>query len=1287
MNPKYILLILVVLILYGKVSCQNTMQQPLDLGSKSQTFYYSDTKNTNDFTNDYTLRSPQDVFYKFSLTTTMDVTISHCGSELNDTYLHILNESGIRIAYNDDYYGTGKCTNSLHSYIRLANLFPGTYYVISEGYYLNGNITTTIEGIKPLPAGGLYDGSAVVSSANAGSNFILTITPSVATSDVSGLGINESIQTVQYFDGLGRPIETVQRGITTTQQDLATFTEYDGAGRDFKHWLPITSTGNGAFVASTNFTSGSTMDYYDYDTKPYTLTKFEASPLNRVLEQYGAGKAWYDATMRVSTYYQTNVKDEVAYFYVNGLNQLQRSGSYDANTLYKTVVADEDVKTTTQYKDKSGQVIMIRSEKEGYVDTYYVYNDLGQLCYVLPPEAVDNLTADLSDNNSIIKQLCYVYKFDERGNCVQKRLPGCDWINMVYDKSNRLVMSQDGNQNAANSGRRYKLWTVTKYDILGRVLYTGTITDYSCSKTREYYKALLDNQVLTENYNGSTTFYNTGYTCSNIIPDITPLTVNYYDTYGFTALQLNGSNLNYVSPPTGYDAQYSNAKGLITGTRTYILDKSGSYLVTAIYYDYRGRAVQTRSTNQLNGFDYTYNHYDFTGNVLNSLKVHNKAGSAVVPEVYTYTYDHAGRPLVTTYQLNNRLAVILTSNSYDELGRLTTKSRHDGTDTEQFEYNIRNWSTKISSGTINTSSMFIEELFYNTNPLNSNFCYNGNISYSTWTYGAVNKGYAYTYDNLNRLQESSFKQGTSTQADGNFDELFTFDKHGNIKTLKRKKDNLLIDNLTLNYIQGGKPGNQVQAIIDAGGSQNLYATKEYQNKSNISYEFNYDQNGNMTKDLDRDIVTIRYNLLNLPDTIQFKNGNQIINRYAADGRKLGTEYFTRITALAAPISENAVCNWVYDRTNIDQSGKVYIDNKEYNTSYGIPANAYLAKVFNPEGYSTSIGYFWFYYRKDHLGNIREVWYANNKTTIQRTQYYPSGLPWAEGYNASLQPFKYNGKEFVEMHGYDCYDYGFRGYYAASSRFTTVDPMAELTPSISPYAYCKGNPINMIDPTGMYSTAEWKEDNGVTDDDLITIYKASSDNNNQEQKKEDNYLIDGFKKEFLNFFGWGLNPDDPNDRTKIDEGSKNRVKAVEQINEANNFLIVNGVLFFVGEGATYCIAKYGGAVLVRIVGKSIGESGITILGRYDEVTGGYAAIAKAVGANYFEVPNWAWNLLSKSDRLVENMKFIDASIARGDAIKLTNSAFDLTQGSFFQEIQHLLARGYKIAPDGMSLFKP
>ena len=258
----------------------------------------------------------------------------------------------------------------------------------------------------------------------------------------------------------------------------------------------------------------------------------------------------------------------------------------------------------------------------------------------------------------------------------------------------------------------------------------------------------------------------------------------------------------------------------------------------------------------------------------------------------------------------------------------------------------------------------------------------------------------------------------------------------------------------MNYLQGGNSGNQVQSVNDLAGSQNQTSVKEYQNKSTATNvpEFFYDQNGNMTTDLDRKIVTIQYNILNLPDLIQFSNGNQIINRYAADGRKLGTEYFTEVTDLAVPLTTGQVINQTYGINTINQNGTIYIDNKEYNTYNGNPALTVLNRVYNAEGYAENITLTipnYYYYRRDHLGSNREVWLANTNTTVQRTQYYPSGLPWAEGLRISLQTRKYNGKEFVEMSGYDTFDYGWRGYYPAMGSFQTIDPLAEKYYSISP----------------------------------------------------------------------------------------------------------------------------------------------------------------------------------------------------------------------------------------------
>nr|WP_308571937.1 RHS repeat-associated core domain-containing protein [uncultured Prevotella sp.] len=90
----------------------------------------------------------------------------------------------------------------------------------------------------------------------------------------------------------------------------------------------------------------------------------------------------------------------------------------------------------------------------------------------------------------------------------------------------------------------------------------------------------------------------------------------------------------------------------------------------------------------------------------------------------------------------------------------------------------------------------------------------------------------------------------------------------------------------------------------------------------------------------------------------------------------------------------------------------------------------------------------------------------NGTLEQMTHYYPFGGVYGDaGLNASLQPYKYNGKELDRMHGLDLYDYGVRNYDAIIGRWTTMDPLAERTPEVSPYAYCKNNPIRYIDPKG------------------------------------------------------------------------------------------------------------------------------------------------------------------------------------------------------------------------------
>jgi len=122
-----------------------------------------------------------------------------------------------------------------------------------------------------------------------------------------------------------------------------------------------------------------------------------------------------------------------------------------------------------------------------------------------------------------------------------------------------------------------------------------------------------------------------------------------------------------------------------------------------------------------------------------------------------------------------------------------------------------------------------------------------------------------------------------------------------------------------------------------------------------------------------------------------------------------------------------------------------------------------------------------YFRRDHLGNVREVWHASvnaycvatgnfagqgGNFTTQRTQFMPSGVPWETSYGSRhVNNMLYQGKRLIEMHSLDWYDFHWRWYNPTIARTTTMDPLAHLFPSQSPYSWVRNNFPNRIDPDG------------------------------------------------------------------------------------------------------------------------------------------------------------------------------------------------------------------------------
>jgi len=239
-----------------------------------------------------------------------------------------------------------------------------------------------------------------------------------------------------------------------------------------------------------------------------------------------------------------------------------------------------------------------------------------------------------------------------------------------------------------------------------------------------------------------------------------------------------------------------------------------------------------------------------------------------------------------------------------------------------------------------------------------------------------------------------------------------------------------------------------------------------------SGEYAYDKNGNLTKDLNKKISSIKYNFLNLPSSITYSTGKSATYIYDASGMKLQTSYKASSSATAQPTD--------------------YCGNMIYE-------NNVLKQILIDGGYITFNGStpVYHYYLQDHQGNNRVVCNASG-TVEQVNHYYPFGGLYGQSTNGDTQRFKYNGKELDRMHGLDLYDYGARHYDAAIGRFTTVDPLAEKYYSISPYAYCGNDPINCIDPSGM----KWenpKDSLALANDIQNTISRLEKNNTKNGEK--------------------------------------------------------------------------------------------------------------------------------------------------------------------------------------------
>jgi RHS repeat-associated protein len=811
-------------------------------------------------------------------------------------------------------------------------------------------------------------------------------------------------KTTQFVDGLGRPIQIVAWQATPSGKDVVNPVVYDAFGKEVFKYLPYPATGNDGSFKMNPFNDQKTAlqplfnptNVSGGENFFYSKTDYEPGPLDRPVKTYAPGNNWVGDGVGVSVQYLVNTNADSVHIWNIGFSGGAvpvNAGIYTAGQLIKTVTIDESGNDVVEFKDREGHIILKKVESSathttpysGWLCTYYVYDDLGNLRFVMQPQAVNYLNANKWtfdatgwSTSVVAKGLCFSYEYDERQRLIIKRVPDAGEVWLVYDKLDRLVMTQD--ENLRTSGK----WLITVYDGVNRPIRTGLLTD---THDRAYH----------QNLAGTSTGY------PNTSSGFELLTETYYDDYQWitnnsvplknTLVTTNVNNTQYFYTPDNNNFPYPQAvtanyqnRNMVTGTKTEVIGSSPAvYLYSANFYDDRGRIIQSQSTNYSSSGtvvqDTVTTQYSFTGQVLRVLVAHKKGGTN--PQNYRVgtknEYDAAGRLVQTSKLIGNPLKagneVILAKNVYDELGELKEKdlgrqraglsdTAHTATplDILKYDYNIRGWLRGINKDYArnegSSTSWFGMELCYDYG-FNSTQL-NGNIAGIRWRSkgDGDQRAYGYTYDMLNRLKGADYNQLNGTAWDKtktNFTVTgLSYDGNGNITAMNQmgmQANNITqLDSLNYNYVPNSNKLNYVKDN-SPGWNSTLGDFKEINN--NTSTDYTYDANGNLIKDNNKNISSISYNYLNLPSVISVTGKGTITYIYDAAGNKLKKVTVDNTVSPARTTSTDYVGLFTYIKDTLQ-----FIATEEGR-----------ARTASPNRSDTM---YYDYFEKDHLGNVRVV---------------------------------------------------------------------------------------------------------------------------------------------------------------------------------------------------------------------------------------------------------------------------------------------------------------------------
>lgn len=872
--------------------------------------------------------------------------------------------------------------------------FPGTYYLLPlpQAYNSNG----TIDKFN-------YQRIWNVQKPETNSNAINETDEDIA------------VQATKYYDGFGDNIQTIHRSKIFWWKDVVEFVDHRINPQTNISFLPYAVDHQSKFRVNP-YSEQRTFYQLNYPEDKGTSYRYIVNSVNsaykyRTLYEAGKSNVGQIAQNAGGQVEVDNVEGpSIPILGIYGASTIKKYGNYSANSLIEKNRISNSV-PIKEYYDLSGRLIcsMINANNcavlgsgcgSYWLVTYYLYNDLGQLIRKITPEGYAQFTAlnwDIfnSTYSTIADRYCYVYEYDNKGRLIREKNPSKNgWDSYVYDNRDRLIFTQS--PQLAQEGK----WEFSMFDVYNRVIATGLYVP-SVQLSR------LDLQNNFANPPSVTStqlfYYLTNYSLKqqdlyNVnFNDGTDVEVyNYYDDYFIAGL----SGRNFLTAPFNaimgngdtYYNQYVDlrgrttmSRGMLTGRRIKILKAPGSSLSSftreIYYYDDRSRLIQKQVLNPYSSseWDVVSYQYDYAGHLLRQLYTHQHQSSSTKPTLtlhfksiyYNRTFDLLSSEL----NIDNSGWRLLKKDNYSMgTGDLNKTELGAGVEVQEYKYDQLGRLTSINENFVRGGSTYNAEKTSFGEILSYDHGFEhpqlfGKVAGIVWRERGSYplKAYGYEYDGSGRLANATYYEysqplGASTVDWNHVDHDYTenyidYDNNGNVKSLKRKGGALnistgklasSIDELVLSY-----DGNRVNGVTDNSTVNTSAIDYDYKNNnSNGSPDYKYDYSGNLTEDKDRQTVTT-YNHFNKPVSITFTNypGDYIYYSYDGVGNKIQEIY-----------SNNGVV------TTYDYWGDIVYKNND------------LYRINNETGYVTQSApdkYNYFFYAKDHLGNVRTILDGND----------------------------------------------------------------------------------------------------------------------------------------------------------------------------------------------------------------------------------------------------------------------------------------------------------------------